>query len=301
MHKDGVTIAVETARRMIREQFPQYRSEAIEPLSTIGTENFIFRVGSFAAAKFPLRPVDPSTDADVLRRQAAAMTELASYCPVPTPLPIGLGHPDPAYPHPWLMQSWIEGAVATPDRLSNSDIFASDLAHLLKQLRKTDAQGRRFDGKGRGGSLRDHDRWMAACFARSETLLDIDRLQRIWAQFREIPTATSNAMSHKDLIPANLLVSGERLIGILDGGGFGPADPALDLVAAWHLLDEGPRALFRNQLGSDDLEWRRGAAWAFQQAMGLVWYYEQTNPEMSALGRNTLARIIADVEMGHGG
>lgn len=28
--------------------------------------------------------------------------------------------------------------------------------------------------------------------------------------------------------------------GLLDVGGFGPADPALDLVSAWHLLEEGP-------------------------------------------------------------
>jgi aminoglycoside phosphotransferase (APT) family kinase protein len=80
-------------------------------------------------------------------------------------------------------------------------------------------------------------------------------------------------MSHRDLIPANLLVKGEHLIGVLDAGRFGPADPALDLVAAWHLLDRERREIVRHQLGSDEVEWKRGAAWAFQQAMGLVWYY----------------------------
>ena len=101
-------------------------------------------------------------------------------------------------------------------------------------------------------------------------------------------------MSHRDLIPANLLVRDERLVGLLDGGAFGPADPALDLVAAWHLLEKDCRDLFRCHIGCDDIEWDRGAAWAFQQAMGLVWYYDQTNPMMSALGRSTLARILSD-------
>ena len=49
-------------------------------------------------------------------------------------------------------------------------------------------------------------------------------------------------MSHGDLIPGNVLVSGGRLAGVLDVGGVGPADPALDLVAAWHLLEDWPPA-----------------------------------------------------------
>jgi aminoglycoside phosphotransferase (APT) family kinase protein len=101
-------------------------------------------------------------------------------------------------------------------------------------------------------------------------------------------------MSHQDLIPANLLVDGERLTGVLDCGGFGPADPALDLVAGWHLLDAGPRAVLRTALQCDDTQWLRGKAWALEQAMGLVWYYRSSHPEMSALGRSTVARILAD-------
>jgi aminoglycoside phosphotransferase (APT) family kinase protein len=81
---------------------------------------------------------------------------------------------------------------------------------------------------------------------------------------------------------------------VLDVGGLGPADPALDLVGAWHLLEAGPREVFRDELGCDDLQWARGAAWAFEQAVGLVWYYAESNPPMSALGRRTLERLLAD-------
>lgn len=35
----------------------------------------------------------------------------------------------------------------------------------------------------------------------------------------------------------------------------------------------------------------------FQQAMGLVWYYRESNPEMSALGLGTLGRILSDPEI----
>jgi aminoglycoside phosphotransferase (APT) family kinase protein len=99
-------------------------------------------------------------------------------------------------------------------------------------------------------------------------------------------------MSHGDLIPGNVLVAGGRLAGVIDVGGLGPADPALDLVSAWHLLDDGPRHALRDDLSCSDLEWARGKAWAFQQAMGAVWYYEKTNPVMSLMGKRTLQRIM---------
>ena len=91
-----------------------------------------------------------------------------------------------------------------------------------------------------------------------------------------------------------MLVSDGRLTGILDVGGLAPADPALDLVGAWHLLEAGPRTALREDLKGDDLEWDRGKAWAFEQAMGLVWYYADSHPAMSRMGRRTLERIMAD-------
>jgi hypothetical protein len=62
-------------------------------------------------------------------------------------------------------------------------------------------------------------------------------------------------------------------------------------VSAWHLLEPGLRQVFREDLGCEDLEWQRGRAWAFQQTMGLVWYYADSNPIMSRIGRRTLERI----------
>jgi aminoglycoside phosphotransferase (APT) family kinase protein len=101
-------------------------------------------------------------------------------------------------------------------------------------------------------------------------------------------------MTHGDLIPGNVLVAQGRLAGVLDVGGFGPADPALDLVGAWHLLEAAPRQALRDALGCDELEWRRGKAWAFEQAMGAAWYYRESNPAMSEMGQVTLRRLIDD-------
>jgi hypothetical protein len=55
--------------------------------------------------------------------------------------------------------------------------------------------------------------------------------------------------------------------------------------------------VLRTALRCTDLEWERSKAWAFQQAMGLVWYYADSNPVMSRLGRITLNRIMAAAEV----
>ena len=297
MHDDQVHIDADSIRGMIVDQFPRYRHERIERLETAGTVNAIFRIGSGVAARFPLRRMKPAACAEMLRSEAAAMTEFAKHSPFATPRPLGLGRPGALYPMPWALQGWIEGDVATPDGLAASTPFALDVARLIASLRAADTHGRRFDGQGRGGSLPDHDNWMDVCFENSEGLLDVARLRPMWARLRVLPPSGPDVMSHRDLIPANLLVQGERLAGVLDAGGFGPADPALDLVAAWHLLDRDRRDLVRGRLGSGEVEWKRGAAWAFEQAMGLVWYYERTNPRMSALGRTTLSRLLDDPDI----
>lgn len=297
MHDDQIDLPTDAARALIRAQFPQFRGQPVERLDGPGTVNAVFRIGSQAAARFPFRPGDPREAAAMLRREAAAMDELARHCPFPTPRPIRLGRPGPGYPMPWAVQTWIPGDVATPDGLAGSQTLARDLVTLVASLRAAGTGGRRFDGQGRGGHLPDHDAWIAVCLERSEGLLDVARLRGLWARLRELPPCGPDVMSHRDLIPANLLVRDGHLAGVLDGGSFGPADAALDLVAAWHLFDREARETVRRGLGSGDVEWKRGAAWAFQQATGLVWYYRHSNPAMSALGRSTLRRILEDPEV----
>jgi aminoglycoside phosphotransferase (APT) family kinase protein len=207
---------------------------------------------------------------------------------------VAIGEPGAGYPLPWAVQTWLPGVTAAEDDPGGSVAFAHDLAEFISGVRAISTGGRTFAGSGRGGDLRSHDGWMQTCFERSGQLLDVPRLRRMWEAMRQLPRGTAgDVMSHGDLIPGNLIVSAGRLAGILDTGDMAPADPALDLVAAWHLLEDGPRQALRGDLDCGDLEWERGRAWAFEQAMGLVWYYADSNPAMSRLGRRTLGRILA--------
>jgi aminoglycoside phosphotransferase (APT) family kinase protein len=188
----------------------------------------------------------------------------------------------------------VPGTDATRADPGGSIDFARDLAEFVDGVRAIDTRGRVFAGHGRGGELTGQDEWMETCFAHSEGLLDVPGLKSMWRSLRVVPRGEPvDVMTHGDLMPGNLLVSNGRLAGVIDVGGLGPADPALDLVGAWHVLEEGPRRVFRERLGCDDRQWARGMAWAFAQAMGLVWYYAESNPAMAAIGRRTLNRLVA--------
>lgn len=297
MHPDQLTVKVDTVRALVAEQFPAWRELPIGAVMSEGTVHAIFRLGDGLAARFPLQPGDPAARRHVLETEAAAARELLGNTPFPTPEPIALGRPGPGYPLPWSVQTWVPGTVATEADPGRSVDFAHDLALFIQSVRAIGTRGRVFRGTGRGGDLRSHDDWMATCFAHSEDILDIARLRERWQALRELPGDDGgDVMTHGDLMPGNVLVADGRLAGILDVGGLGPADPALDLVSAWHLLEAGPREAFRKDLACNDLEWERGKAWAFEQAMGLVWYYARSNPTMAATGRRTLARLL-DTDM----
>jgi aminoglycoside phosphotransferase (APT) family kinase protein len=295
MHPDQLTVSTETVRVLVAEQFPQWRRLPVRSVDSQGTVNAIFRIGDHLAARFPLQPREVEATRHWLTSEAEAARELVGRTRFATPEPVALGEPAADYPLPWSVQTWVPGVVATDDDPGESVAFAHDLAEFITDVRRIDTRGRTFAGSGRGGDLRSHDAWLETCFSHSEGLVDVPRIRGVWAALRELPRESADLMTHGDLIPGNVLVSDGRLAGVLDVGGLGPADPALDLVSAWHLLEAGPRRVLREDLGCDDVEWARGQAWAVQQAMGAVWYYVDTNPAMSRMGQRTLARILAAV------
>ena len=298
MHPDQLVLSQELAAQLITDLLPGTDPATVRLVPTSATTSTVVRIGEDLAARFLLEPSDPDAARAALTAEHEAMAEFAAVCPLPAPEPVALGEPSAEFPMPWSVQTWVPGGAAGPVILEGSDAAADDLAALLLALRAAPTRDRRFQGPGRGGDLTVHEDWVRECLERSRDLLPVDILAARWERWRRLPRRDPDVMSHRDLIPANLLTAEGRLAGVLDTGGYGPADPALDLVGAWHLLDAERRARLRERLGSSDLEWERGAAWAFVQAIGLVWYYVDTNPTMAELGRSTLRRLMDDPGIG---
>ncbi len=294
MHPGQLRIGEDVVRALVHRQFPGWRDLPVRAVPSEGTVNALFRLGPSLVARFPLVPGDADDVRRHLEAEAEAGRELLGRTRFPTPEPVALGEPGAGYPLPWSVQTWLPGTVATVDDPSGSVPFAHDLAEFIEGVRGIDTRGRTFRGcgrSGRGGHLPDHDDWVQACLDRSTALVDVPPLRRLWSELRDLPPSGNDLMTHGDLIPGNVLVGEGRLAGVLDVGGLGPADRALDLVAAWHLLDAGPREALRTDLACSEVEWARGAAWALEQAVGLVRYYLESNPAMSSMGRRTLQRL----------
>lgn len=287
-------VDIPTVVDLVEQHFPQFTGLRVAAIPGVGTSNQIFRIGDDLAARFPRTVGTPAAVRAGLVSEHQAMTRFNDDCPVASPAIVGLGKPGAGHRFYWSLQTWLPGSVATEALVQSSDDFADDLAELITALRSADTRGQRFGGEGRGGGLRRHDEWVRTCLQRSAGLLNTELLAAFWSRHRALPREQADRMCHTDLIPFNLIVAGNRLSGVLDTGGYGPADPSLDLVAAWHLLDAKRRDRLRTHLASDDLEWARGCAWAFEQAIGLVWYYLESNPAMARLGARTLQRLIAD-------
>jgi aminoglycoside phosphotransferase (APT) family kinase protein len=294
MHPNQLVLATPTVRRLVASQFPEWSDLRIVEVPSPGTVNALFRIGDQLVARFPLQPDDPEKVENWIESEAAAARELLGRTRFATPEPVAIGQPGANYPLPWSVQTWVPGVTSEVGDAESVGL-AQDLAEFILGVRKINTRGRTFHGRGRGGDLRDHDEWMETCFVQSEEMLDVPPLRLLWKAMRLLPRPDGgDVMNHGDLIATNVLVADGRITGVLDVGGLGPADPALDLLSAWNLLESRPRRTMRQLLASDDLEWARGQAWAFQQAMGLVWYYSDSNPTMSEMGRRTLDRIVGD-------
>ena len=293
MHADQISISRSQVVALIADQFPALAGLEVVPVDCGGTVNAIFRVGDHVTARFPLRNDDPDRALTRVRTATSAAAEFERACPVPAPTPLDLGDPGHGYPLPWTTQSWLPGSPATPVAYEDSTALALELTDVVHHLRAWDTRGRQFRGSGRGGHLGDHDEWVNECITRSSGLLDTDALRPLWTRFRNLPREDPDVMCHSDLIPSNLLVSEGHLAGLLDTGGFQAADPALDLVVSWHLFAQPARDQIRTGLACSDLQWERGAAWAFQQAVGAYWYYRTSNQTMAEMGRTTLDRLTS--------
>lgn len=294
IHDDQLAIDALLVSRLILGQFPEWDGLPVTRLSSDGTVNAIYRLGDELTVRLPLLPGDPAHVRAELELEARASRAFAQISPVSSPEPVAIGAPGEGYPLPWSVQTFLPGTDAGADVAAQaSTAFADDLARLVGALREADPDHVEPREVWRGGDLGAKDAWVQESLDKSVHLVDVPRLRKLWSELRELPRAGADVPAHGDLIPGNILLRGDRLAGVLDTGGCGVTDRGLDLLAGWHLLEDGPRERFLRTLDVTDLEWRRATAWALEQSIGAAWYYEHTNKPMFTMGMRTLRRILA--------
>jgi aminoglycoside phosphotransferase (APT) family kinase protein len=85
------------------------------------------------------------------------------------------------------------------------------------------------------------------------------------------------------------------LCAVIDFGGVGIGDPAMDVVPAWSVFNAAGREVFRQGLDVDDATWSRARGYALHQAVMIIPYYVETNSEFVTMAKRTVNEVLADM------
>jgi len=285
MHADELHTDVGLVRALLEGQFPHWAALPIERVSSSGTVNALYRLGDDMVVRLPR--MDWGLGA--VERELRWLPRLAPLLPVEIPVPLAKGAPGEGYPWEWGIYPWLEGEHPAAGEGS----LARDLARFVETLHGIDHLG---GPPGRGASaLESRDEPTRAALVSLEGIVDTDAATAVWdAALRTPKWAAPLIWTHGDLMPANLLVRDGGLTRVIDWGGFGVGDPAVDLMPAWNLLDAAGRDVFRGELRVDDETWMRGRGWALWTGLLALPYYKETNPELAENARYRIGEVLAD-------
>jgi aminoglycoside phosphotransferase (APT) family kinase protein len=294
MHADEVDTDEDLVRRLLAAQFPRWAGLPVQRVASAGTENALYRVGGGRVVRLPRLP----GGAKQIEKLARFLPRLAPRLPLAVPVPLATGEPGEGYPFHWSVYPWLEGELATPERIADLGEVARSLARFVAALHAIDAADGPPPGRHnffRGIGLAARDEWTRRALAALEGRYDTRAAAAAWERALRLPVWDhAPVWIHGDLKEGNLLAVGGRLSAVIDWGGLGVGDPAVDLIVAWNLLDAKSRRSFRAALGVDDATWARGRGWALSVALVELPYYWDTNPVMIAEARRTLAALASD-------
>ncbi|CAN1568915.1 COG3173 Predicted aminoglycoside phosphotransferase [Fimbriimonadaceae bacterium] len=249
-------IDLETARAVIRNQFPQLAQQSIRFLGS-GWDNQAFLVDEIWVFRFPHRQLA----VELINKECRWLPALAKQLPLPTSAPTWIGEPSELFPFPFAGSPFIPGesldrALHADERLTHrigdflrklhdvpihsetpaDDLRRADIPFRVELLRKQVSLG----GFNSEDELATERAFEAALNARSAK-------HRTWV--------------HGDLYPRHVIVQSDgEVSGIIDWGDLHVGDPALDVSIVFALLDPIDQEPFWSAYGNADPDLRIRAA-----------------------------------------
>ena len=265
--KEGIT--PQLVECLVAEQFPQWSHLPVAPVVLDGNDNTTFRVGEGLSARLP------SADEYVAQvvKEHQWLPRLAPLLPLPIPEPLARGEPGCGFQRPWSVYRWLDGSVATVDRMSDLPSFAADLAAFLSALYTIDPAGGPAPGAhsfSRGGPIEVLDADVRSAMAALAGQIDIDVVTAAWEAALDTRWDGPDVWVHGDVTSTNLLVVDGRLAAVIDFGCCAVGDPACDLAITWTLFHGESRRTFRAGVGLDDGTLLRGRGWALWKALNTL-------------------------------
>jgi aminoglycoside phosphotransferase (APT) family kinase protein len=294
MHADELDIDAGLVRRLLRSQFPHWAELPVAPVLPRGTDNALYRVGDDMVVRLPRTPRTSRT----LESERRWLPRLAPFLPLAVPQPLADGKPADDYPFSWSVYTWLEGESATVAPAADLAQLATDLAEFIAALQRIDPTDGPAPGEHnffRGEPLGNRDAATRTAIASLEGTIDAAAATAAWEDALRAPAWQGPPLwIHGDLDARNLLVTDDRLSGVVDWGAVGVGDPACEVMVAWKVLSAETRDGFREALSVDDATWARARGWAVSQAvMALSYYTLETNEVLVREARRWLDEILA--------
>ena len=257
-------------RALLQEQHPDLADLDLRDVVG-GWDNQQWRLGDDLAVRLPRTERAPA----LLETERRWLPVLSKRLPLPTPTPVRAGRPSSRFAHTWTVARWVEGEPADGSPVTRADA-AEVLAGFLKALHQP-APAEAPVNPSRGIPLSALAEEVGGWFEVLAEHPHAAPARDAWEEALAAPAWQGPPRwLHGDLHPANVVVRGGMLAGVIDFGEMCGGDPATDLSAAWILLPAcAGRRFFEAYERADDATITRARGWAVLRALNLV-----------AIGRN---------------
>lgn len=290
---------VELVAQLLGTQMPELAHLPVTPSEASGSSNAVFRVGERHAARLP-RSDDYVPD---LQKEIEWLPRLKPSLTAPVPEIVFAGTASDLFPRPWTVVSWVPGDLPGALDARQQRALAESLGEFLCALHAVETFGQ-SDGAERWGYRCGEpvteviDAWAEQAADELSDLFDPSQVRRAWQLLRNVPAASAPpCWVHTDLSAENILVHPDgRLAGVIDFGGVGVGERAVDLLYAWSLFDGDGREVLREAAGADDATWARARAWAFVgPGLLTIAHYRDELPVRTAKLTAMVESVAADV------
>lgn len=252
-------VGPDRAAALVAAQFPSLRGLPVEPMAE-GWDNTVHVVGREWVFRFPRRAmVLPG-----VRREIAVLPRVASWLPLPVPVPELVGEPTDGYPWPFLGARLLPGTELADAGVPDRDRVelgrrTGQFLHVLHSPALTALAGdlpvdpmRRADASLRAAMA---DEWLARLRQRGLPA-GIGGMDDLLVEGARLgPPAGEPRLAHGDLHVRHVLV-GDRgaATGVIDWGDVCLADPAVDLALAYAAFSGAARAALLDAHGDVSAE-----------------------------------------------
>jgi aminoglycoside phosphotransferase (APT) family kinase protein len=293
-----IEITADLVRDLLQEQHPDLAGLAIREVAG-GWGNQMWRLGDELAVR--MQRMDPTPELQLKERRWLPV--LAPRLTLPVPVPVRFGEPSERFPRHWTVMTWVPGEPLDRGTISRGIHAADTLAGFLQALHVKAPAGAPA-ARDRGAHPRD-------CTGGFENFFQAVAPDGIAADVRAVwdDAVAAHAWEgppvwvHGDLHPANVVVSGGTLSGIVDFGALFAGDPAWDLAAAWVLLPAGTASRFFDMYArADEAAIRRTRGLAALKSLFLMRMGQNGDrglpggkPHWGPAGRAALDRVLTGV------